>query len=106
MSASACPNDVETGLWTYMDEDKKSDLTMTVKCKGACYIYIYICNIIISISPLYAKGMGHFTYILGETNDVLNIAPTTPRSNNVNKKGKHISRIRISCSRSIKFLCD
>ena len=100
MSASACPNDVETGLWTYMDEDKKSDLTMTVKCKGACYIYIYI-YVTSYISPPYAKGMGHFTYILGETNDVLNIAPTTPRSNNVNKKGKHILRIRISCSRSI-----
>ena len=50
--------------------------------------------------------MGHFTYILGETNDVLNIAPTTPRSNNVNKKGMHISRIRISCSRSINFNQD
>ena len=48
----------------------------------------------------------HFTYILGETNDVLNIVPTTPRSNNVNKQGKHISRIRKSCSRSINFNQD
>ena len=62
-------------------------------------LYTHTHTYIISISPLYAKGMGHFTYILGETNDVLNIVPTTPRSNNVNKQGKAVSRIRISCSR-------
>ena len=40
---------------------------------------------------------------LGEKKDVLNIVPTTPRSNNVKKQGIHISRVRISCNRSINF---
>ena len=35
---------------------------------------------------------------LGEKKDVLPIVPTTPRSNNVKKQGKHIWRVRISCS--------
>ena len=37
---------------------------------------------------------------LGEKKDVLPIVPTTPRSNNVKKQGKHISRVRISCSKN------
>ena len=89
VSASACPNDVENGLWTYMDDDKKSDLTMTIKCKGNLYIYIYI-----YIFDLYLHSMPSEWDILrifsGEKKDVLSIVPTTPISNNVKKQGKHI----------------
>ena len=95
MSASACPNDVKNGLWTYMDDDKKSDLTMTILCKGICFIYI--CNIILYIHSM-PKESDILRIFLGEKKDVLPIVPTTPRSNNVKKQGKHISRVRISCS--------
>ena len=86
VSASACPNDVKNGLWTYMDDDKKSDLTMTVRCKGICYIY--------TSKPVYLYSMPNewdiLHIFLGEKKDVLSIVPTTPILNNVKKQGKHI----------------
>ena len=49
------------------------------------------------------KGWDILHIFLGEKKNGLGIVPTTTRLNNVRKQGKHISRIRISCSRSIKL---